>query len=214
MICLCWNCQGLGNPRAVRALRELIHSRKPDVIFLIETLVHVNKIEEIRIHIGFADAFVVDREGRGGGIAFLWKAPNMCSLLDYSNNHINVQVCDDEKGSRRLTGFYGYPDRSRRRDSWNLLRAICASSRLPWCCIGEFNGMLSPMDKRGRLDHPNWLLAGFRETISDCHLHEISIIGSCFTWERGRGAEAWVQERIDRAFASGEWLGLLLDAKL
>nr|DAD38904.1 TPA_asm: hypothetical protein HUJ06_013226 [Nelumbo nucifera] len=175
MICLSWNY----------------------VIFLIETLVHVNKIEEIRIQVGFAGAFAVDREGRGGGIAFLWKAPNMCSLLDYSNNHINVQVCDDEKGPWRLTSFYGYPDRSRRRDSWNLLRAICASSRLPWCCIGDFNDMLSLEDKRGRLDHPNWLLAGFHETISDCHLHEISII-----------------ERIDRAFASGEWLGLFSDAKL
>nr|DAD24222.1 TPA_asm: hypothetical protein HUJ06_025685 [Nelumbo nucifera] len=148
MICLSWNCQGLGNPRAVHALRELIHSRKLDVIFLIETLVHI----------GFVGAFAVDREGRGGGISFLWKAPNMCSLLHYSNNHINVQVCDDEKGPWRLTSFYSYPDRNRRRDSWNLLRAICDSSRLPWCCIGDFNDMLSPEDKQGRLDHPNWLL--------------------------------------------------------
>nr|DAD30368.1 TPA_asm: hypothetical protein HUJ06_009219 [Nelumbo nucifera] len=201
MICLNWNYRGLGNPRAVRTLRELIRSRKPDAIFLIETLVHVNKIEEIRIQIGFVGAFTVDRKGRGGGIAFLWKAPNTYSLLDYSNNHINVQVCDDEKGHWRLTGFYGYPDRSRRRDSWNLLHAIYASSRLSWCCIGDFNDMLSLEDKRGRLDHPNWLLAGFRETISDCHLHEISIIGSCFTWERDRGTKVW-------------WLGLFSDTKL
>nr|DAD46191.1 TPA_asm: hypothetical protein HUJ06_004421 [Nelumbo nucifera] len=185
MICLSWNCRGLGNPRAVRDFRELICSRKPDVIFLFKTLVHVNKIEEIRIQISFVGAFAMDREGRGGGIAFLWKNPNICSLLDYLNNHINV-----------LTGFYGYPDRSRRRDSWNLLHTICASSRLPWCCIGDFNDMLSPEDKRGRLDHPNWLLARFRETISDCHLHEISIIGSCFTWERGRGTKAWVQKEL------------------
>nr|DAD49162.1 TPA_asm: hypothetical protein HUJ06_019099 [Nelumbo nucifera] len=178
MICLSWNCRGLGNPRAVHALRELIHSYKPDVIFLIETLVHI----------GFVGAFAVDRDERGGGIAFLWKAPNMCSL---SNNHINA--------------FYGYPNRSHRRESWNLLCAICASSRLPWCCIGDFNDMLSPEDKQGRLDHPNWLLARFRETISDYHLHEISIIGSCFTWERETVSVSRVHRHLRFRFENG-WL--------
>jgi len=32
-----WNCCGLGNPRAVRALRGLVEEEDPDVLFLLET---------------------------------------------------------------------------------------------------------------------------------------------------------------------------------
>ena len=53
MIVISWNCQGLGDPRAVRALGEIIHSRHPDVVFPCETLVHADKIEEIRSRFTF-----------------------------------------------------------------------------------------------------------------------------------------------------------------
>ncbi|MCI76476.1 hypothetical protein A2U01_0097746, partial [Trifolium medium] len=32
-----WNCQGLGNPRTVRALQKLLANNHPDIIFLTET---------------------------------------------------------------------------------------------------------------------------------------------------------------------------------
>ena len=40
-----WNYQGLGNSQAVLALCELVRTHKPDVIFLLETLAHVSKLE-------------------------------------------------------------------------------------------------------------------------------------------------------------------------
>ncbi|MCI72567.1 RNA-directed DNA polymerase (Reverse transcriptase), partial [Trifolium medium] len=32
-----WNCRGLGNPTAVRALKKLIKDQSPDIVFLMET---------------------------------------------------------------------------------------------------------------------------------------------------------------------------------
>lgn len=32
-----WNCQGLGNPLIVRALRAMVAQEKPDALFLMET---------------------------------------------------------------------------------------------------------------------------------------------------------------------------------
>lgn len=32
-----WNCRGLENPAAVRALKELLKTQNPDLIFLMET---------------------------------------------------------------------------------------------------------------------------------------------------------------------------------
>ena len=73
MICLSWNCRGLGQARAVQDLSELVKTHKPMVIFLIETLVNSNKIESLRVKLGFQNALAVDRLGRGGGADILWK---------------------------------------------------------------------------------------------------------------------------------------------
>jgi hypothetical protein len=34
---LSWNCRGLGNPSAVRALKKLLKTQSPNVVFLMET---------------------------------------------------------------------------------------------------------------------------------------------------------------------------------
>ena len=71
MICLSWNCRELGHARAVHALSELVKTHKPMVVLLFETLVNSNKIESLRVKLGFNNATAVDREGRGGGVAVL-----------------------------------------------------------------------------------------------------------------------------------------------
>ncbi|CAN0876963.1 hypothetical protein LINGRAHAP2_LOCUS11596 [Linum grandiflorum] len=59
MIVLAWNCRGLGNTRAVRVLGELIKAHRPDVVFLSETLVSNQKMEEVRVKIKFEGCFAV-----------------------------------------------------------------------------------------------------------------------------------------------------------
>ncbi|PNX78270.1 hypothetical protein L195_g034247, partial [Trifolium pratense] len=68
--------------------------------------------------------------GRGGGIALLWRSSYNCSIVNFSQNHINVQVTDQVNGNWRLTGFYGFPNGGRRRDSWNFLRHLSQESNL------------------------------------------------------------------------------------
>lgn len=160
MIILSWNCRGLGNLRAVPTIKDLIRTNRPDIIFLFETLVQASKIEEIRVKIGFDFAFVVDREGRGGAVTVLWKSTVNCNILNHSLNFINLEVNHNFKGSRRLTGFYGIPDRTKRKESWNLLYSLAGMSQLPWCVIGDFNDILSEDEKRARVDHHQWLLNG------------------------------------------------------
>jgi exonuclease III len=68
-----WNCRGLGNVKAVPSIKDLVRVYKPDIIILIETLVHDNKIADLCYTIGFECHFSVDRIGRSGGIAVLWR---------------------------------------------------------------------------------------------------------------------------------------------
>lgn len=168
----------MDNPRAVLTLRDLLRTYQPDVIFLCETLVHANKIEEIRVRLGFDASFAVDRIGRSGGLA----QPYECQMLNYSTNFINVEVVHEGSPIWHFSGFYSFPDRRRRRKSWNLLGTLARDNSLPWCVMGDYNELLSNDDKKGNADHPPWLIRGFRETVMECSLHDLPMEGYQFTW--------------------------------
>ncbi|XP_074376806.1 uncharacterized protein LOC141718321 [Apium graveolens] len=200
-----WNCRGLGNPRAVRVLRDLVKSRKPDFLFLSETLSFSSRINELCSSLGFMHSFAVDRVGRGGGLAIMWRSTVSCTISSSSTNHIDVEILHGSSPQWRLTCFYGYPERERRRDSWDLIRHLSSTSTLPWCIVGDFNDMCFQSDKEGEHDHPQFLLDGFNEVISDCDLRELDLKGGRFTWEKGKGTSSWVRERLDRAFTTDQW---------
>ncbi|XP_073024385.1 uncharacterized protein [Primulina eburnea] len=214
MIVLSWNCRGLGHPRAVPILCELIKAHKADVVFLSETLVHAVKIEEIRVKMRFAGAFSVDRFGRSGGLAVLWKQTVACTITGYSRNHIDIEVDSNNIPRWRLTGFYGFPERGKRPESWALLRSLSTQSPLPWCIIGYFNDLLSPEDKKGKHGHPQWLYTGFRQAVMDSGLSDLPLIGYQFTWERGKGTTTAVEERLDRALVTSSWMEKFPNAQL
>ena len=148
MSVISWNCRGLGSLSAIFNLKFLVQYYKPDALFLSETLVFRNKIKEFRCILGFDNCFVVDRQGRGGGLALFWGNSFNCSITNFSQNHINVEVDDGSRGKWQLTGYYGFPEGSRRRDSWNFIRQLANSNSLLWCIIGDFNDILHANEKR------------------------------------------------------------------
>ncbi|CAN1729936.1 LINE-1 reverse transcriptase homolog [Linum perenne] len=203
MIIISWNCRGLGQPRAVRALSELVKVHRPDVIFLSETLVQKQKMEEIRIKLKFDGCFVVDPIGRSGGLCVLWKEGSRIDVLNFSTNCINMKVKDDKEDEFRLTGYYGQPDRSRRAETWELLKSLAGEEA--WCVMGDFNDILHASEKKGTHPHPQYLLDGFREVVTECGLTDIPLEGYPFTWWRSRGQPNAVEERLDRAMINEDW---------
>ncbi|CAJ2669983.1 unnamed protein product [Trifolium pratense] len=214
MSIISWNCRGLGNLSAVPKFKFLLRYYKPDIIFLCETLVHKNKIDELRYLLGFENCFAVDREGQGGGLALLWRSSIQCNITNFSSNHINVEITDTQRGMWRLTGFYGYPEGARRRDSWNFIRRLAQDSHLPWCIIGDFNDILSVNEKKGRNERPNWLIDGFRKAIIDAGLSDVHMEGYPFTWFKSLGTPRAVEEKLDRALANGSWFQMFPYAKV
>jgi hypothetical protein len=87
-----WNCRGLGNLSVVPKLKYLVRYYKLDTLFLSETLVHSNKTNEFRHLLGFDNCFSVSSNGRSGGLALFWQNSFNCTILNYSSNHINVEV--------------------------------------------------------------------------------------------------------------------------
>ncbi|XP_058784794.1 uncharacterized protein LOC131659630 [Vicia villosa] len=134
---LSWNCRGLSNPRAIPNLRQLAQKHRPDVLFLSETLSKKQKLESIRVMLQFDSCLSVDVVGRSGGLAVLWRDSANCRIVNFSRNYVNILVEDEMKGVWRLTFYYGYPERNRRRDAWSMLRELRDLSHEPWCVIAE-----------------------------------------------------------------------------
>ncbi|KAM6561714.1 hypothetical protein CsatA_030953 [Cannabis sativa] len=114
----------------------------------------------------------------------------------------------------RATGFYGEPQRSLRPNSWQAIRQLSGESSLPWCLLGDLNNTLNHSDKRGGRPYPNWLLTGFQDVVSECHLIDMELRGHPYTWEKGRGTDQWVEVRLDRALISHDWQTLFPSAFL
>jgi exonuclease III len=96
---LSWNCRGLGNPWAVQALISLVRTKKPHLVFLIETKMMKNKVEFIRIKLGYDRMFVVDCKGRSGGLLLLWNSESHMEIQNFSRHHINAVVLNQSNES-------------------------------------------------------------------------------------------------------------------
>ncbi|XP_057418143.1 uncharacterized protein LOC130712323 [Lotus japonicus] len=75
-----WNCRGLGNLRAVRALKRLIHSKDPDVVLVMETRLYSAEALRHRGIGGLQNVFPVQCAGQ------------------------------DDRSEMRCLGVYGFPD--------------------------------------------------------------------------------------------------------
>ncbi|XP_019186519.1 PREDICTED: uncharacterized protein LOC109181223 [Ipomoea nil] len=170
--------------------------------------------ERLRIKLGFEGLFNVDNTGLSGGLALLWRTNDTARIIGYSNNHIDVEVSLPGFDKWRMTGFYGFPKRPQRRESWDLIRSLASRSDLPWVIIGDFNDLLYQYEKRGRNLHPDSLLRGFGETIEECGLTQLPMSGYPYTWEKGKGTPNWIEERLDKVLATQTWRELVADANV
>ncbi|XP_075663133.1 uncharacterized protein LOC142632650 [Castanea sativa] len=76
---------------------------------------------------------------------------------------------------------------------------------MPWLCIGDYNEILSSDEKQGRVEKAFPPMLAFRNALAHCGLFDLGYQGSKFTWNNGRLGGEFVQERIDRACANGDW---------
>lgn len=214
MSSISWNCQGIGLPWKMQFLSDVIRQIKPKFVFLCETLCRKEKMEWVRVKLGYDGIITVDPQGRSGGLAMLWRDVEHVKLMSYSQSHIDTEVITDGSEKWRLTGFYGEPNRNLRKRTWDLLRNLSRDANLPWCVLGDMNNITSQSETRGGANYPRWLVEGFNETIAEVGLVDLELVGHQFTWERGRGTTSWIETRLDRALTSKEWLDIFPLAKL
>lgn len=174
MNCLIWNARGLGSPRAFRSLRQLIADHNPSLLFISESKVSRNKCQRWREIFGFSGQFIVDANGKRGGLLLFWKSNMEVVIQSFSKGHIDSIIHLGEK-IWRFTGFYGNPDRALRHFSWSLLEnlgSIHELRHLPWVVGGDFNEILFSSEKVGGLIRNEADMSCFHEALARCELRD------------------------------------------
>ncbi|XP_042942727.1 uncharacterized protein LOC122276878 [Carya illinoinensis] len=206
---LSWNCRGLGNPRTVRELHQLVKEKSPQVVFLSETKCNRERVEMVRNRLGFVNSFVVNSLGRSGGLAMIWNENLNASLFSYSRHHISLMIKSEEEGREwHLTGFYGDPALERRKNCWDILCLLRPDRTCPWLCMGDFNELVSNEEKMGGAERPFFQMESFREALDECELGDLGYVGSSFTWCNKREWRDFIKERLDRVLGNSAWQSL------
>ena len=97
--------------------------------------------------VGFINGLVIP--SRSGGLALLWRKEIIVDVQSYSDRHIDAIITEDSGFKWRITGFYGNLEVHKRKESWDLLKALSRKFQLPWLCFGDFNEIVSVAEKMG-----------------------------------------------------------------
>jgi exonuclease III len=209
MSLISWNCRGLGNPRTVRDLDQMVKEKKPSFLFLMETISDKRRMERLRVKLGFAGLFAIDPVWRSGGLALLWREGKELEIQNYSRRHINAIVKRSDDGPKwKLTCFYGDPDSAKRKESWALLKHLKTFSPEAWLCVGDFNEITHQDEKTGEARRREGLMTDFRSALEECNLGDLGFIGPKFTWTNKRIDGGLTLVRLDRAVANEGWCEL------
>ena len=184
---------------------EMVQAQGPKIIFLSETWSNKEYMKKVCYDLEFDGLFTIPNNGRGGGLAMMWKSEVVLWVDSFSNYHIDAIVNGGREDAWRLTGFYGELETSRRSEGWNMLRMLSSKPKLLWCCFGDFNELLKVEEKKGGVPRSHYLMQMFREALDQCDFVDLGFSGPTFTWHGRRWGEL-IWERLDRGVANYEWL--------
>ena len=87
-----WNCRGLGQSRAVLELTELVKTKSPTIVFLMETKSKDDYLQRLCSRLQFDHFFIVPRNNTGGGLVLYWKDEINLHVLNSSLTFIDAVV--------------------------------------------------------------------------------------------------------------------------
>lgn len=84
--------QGLETWRVVQKLVDIIQAHGPKIMFFLETWFDKKQMEKVHSELEFVGLFIISNDGRGSGLALLWKSETAIWVDNFSNYHIDVIV--------------------------------------------------------------------------------------------------------------------------
>ncbi|KAM5550671.1 hypothetical protein ABKV19_027155, partial [Rosa sericea] len=207
---LVWNCRGITNTETQRALIDMVQAKRPQLIFLSETLAQQTLIDSLTNRLGFAGNVCITKQPGCQGLALLWSHHLNVDVRTSSFHHIDAIVSEiGHVESWRFTGIYGFPARGVRSQTWNLIAQLAGENcGLPWLMVGDFNEVWCRADKSGgpskaaatmnvfqqTMMNAGLLEMGFYEEQRRLHLKQSQLLALQETYWRQRSRALWLKD--------------------
>jgi exonuclease III len=105
----------MGNPKTVRAFKQLMANNQPDLFFLMETKLLDTQFNFLKAYHNNYSAYTINCSmkggGRAGGLAIIWNHSILNLNISSSDlNHIDMLITNiHSQQVWRATGIYGHP---------------------------------------------------------------------------------------------------------
>ena len=202
-----WNVRGAKKSQVLQEILFLKRTYKPQMIFLLETLVNQNHILQILPKMGFEHFDYVSPVNHSGGLAVLWDNDLIyASVIRKDSRNIHMLVHDIQKQINVIiSGAYAPAQVSQKDEFWNSLLQMNEVIDLPWCLIGDFNELAAPSEKKGGTIYPPSKFLRLNRFFHHINASSAPFKGPAFTW-KSRIHSHLIYERLDRAIIRHDWL--------
>jgi hypothetical protein len=181
MKCLYWNVRGLANSPSKLALKNLILENRPDLCFIAEPWINVDRLSVSWLNRVGLKVFAVNN--RGNLLPNLWClcSNNVCpSIIEVDDQHIAISV---EVGGSIfcVAAVYASTCYIKRRVLWSSLTDLVNQHSFPWSFIGDFNTILGAHEHRGNCLPASIPIADFQRWTNSLNLIHLHTHGAFYT---------------------------------
>ncbi|XP_074278466.1 uncharacterized protein LOC141602056 [Silene latifolia] len=206
---MAWNCRGLNNvlAPAIQKIRALCRANNNlDFVFLSETKCSVRSVDVLLRPLGFQCSVGCDADGTKGGLWVGWKPSSKLKCVFISCNLIILVVNQCMGSIWYLCCVYGDPNHAGRNVVWDMFDQQLARLDKPFLLFGDFNQVEFSSDKLGGSSQGIRGADLFTYWKNKNCLMDIPFKGPKFTWCNNRESSQRIYERIDKGYASVDWI--------
>ncbi|KAK8540902.1 hypothetical protein V6N13_038644 [Hibiscus sabdariffa] len=149
----CWNAQGCGHPKFIKAVKQYIRDYKPSLVGIVEPRISGARADSVIAALGFCYSHRIEAAGFSGGLWLCWQDSIQIDVLVHHFQFMHCRVtCLSTRSSSLVTLVYASHSVPKRKALWPHLRSLASSIREPWLLMGDFNATLEASERKGGAD--------------------------------------------------------------
>ncbi|XP_074301062.1 uncharacterized protein LOC141632411 [Silene latifolia] len=201
-----WNVRGMNRVGKQKAIIFFLHNKEIRLFGLLETKIKSMVLKKVVNNFNNWCISTNNGHHNGGRIWILWQPQAVkVQFLEYNAQFIHMRV--ESLGTRSIfymTMVYAFNSIHDRAPLWDHLRRIASHVSGPWAIAGDFNCVLSAVERVGG-NTPSGEMGPFRQCVADCGVIDIDATGSLFTWNNKQKPEDRIYSTIDRFLINKDW---------
>ncbi|XP_060190791.1 uncharacterized protein LOC132620097 [Lycium barbarum] len=209
MTWLCWNVRGMNKRYKQNELKYYIASKKLNFVCQVETRVKIHRVASVLNNVAPRWGSLHNySQAENGRVWMLWDQNSYeVKFIEEGAQYINAHVKGRLDGfDAYVTAIYGYNSLEQRKMLWQNLIRIGHGVTKPWLMWGDFNAILSPLDRLMGNPVTAAETQDFSDCIQDLHMNELTWKGEFYTWSNKQSGTDRIWSMIDRAFGNANWL--------